>query len=80
VIGVPDPRWGEVGRAFIQPIPGVAALDFAEVEGFCRARLAAYKVPRHFEIVPDLPRTASGKIRKHALVAEPARLRLIGGG
>jgi fatty-acyl-CoA synthase len=80
VIGVPDARWGEVGRAFLQPIPGVAALDFAEVEAFCRARLAAYKVPRRFEIVSDFPRTAAGKIRKHALIEEPRPLRLIGAG
>jgi fatty-acyl-CoA synthase len=80
VIGVPDERWGEVGRAFLQPIPGVAALDFEEVEAFCRARLAAYKIPRRFEIVADFPRTAAGKIRKHELIEEPVRLRLIGGG
>jgi fatty-acyl-CoA synthase len=78
VIGVPDARWGEVGRAFIRPIPGVAALDYLELEAFCRARLAAYKVPRQFEIVADFPRTAAGKIMKHALVGEQPPLRLIG--
>jgi fatty-acyl-CoA synthase len=78
VVAVPDARWGEVGRAFIRPIPGVAALDYGELELFCRARLAGYKVPKQFEIVSDFPRTAAGKIRKHELVAEPAPLRLIG--
>jgi fatty-acyl-CoA synthase len=78
VIAEPDPRWGEVGRAFILPIPGVAALDYVELEAFCRTRLAAYKVPRHFEIVSDFPRTAAGKIRKHCLGKEPSPLRLIG--
>lgn len=67
VIGAPDPRWGEVGRAFILPIAGVAALDVVELDAFCRARLAAYKVPRSFEIVTDFPRTAAGKIQKHRL-------------
>jgi fatty-acyl-CoA synthase len=67
VVAAPDPRWGEVGRAFILPIPGVAALDTAELTAFCRARLAAYKVPRSFELVPDFPRTAAGKIQKHLL-------------
>lgn len=80
VIAAPDPAWGEVGRAFLLPIPGVAALDFAEVEAFCRARLAAYKVPNRFEIVADFPRTPAGKIRKHALIAEPTGLRLIASG
>jgi fatty-acyl-CoA synthase len=67
VIAAPDPRWGEVGRAFILPIPGVAALDTVELEAFCRARLAAYKVPKSFEMVQDFPRTAAGKIQKHRL-------------
>ena len=80
VVAAPDEQWGEVGRAFILPIPGVAALDFAELESFCRARLAAYKVPRRFEIVTDFPRTPAGKIKKHELVEEPAPLRLIGAG
>jgi fatty-acyl-CoA synthase len=67
VVAAPDPRWGEVGRAFILPIPGVAALDTAELTAFCRARLAAYKGPRSFELVTDFPRTAAGKIQKHLL-------------
>ncbi len=67
VVAAPDPRWGEVGRAFILPIPGVAALDAAELTAFCRARLAPYKVPRTFETVADFPRTAAGKIQKHLL-------------
>jgi fatty-acyl-CoA synthase len=80
VVGAPDATWGEVGRAFIRPIPGVAALDYVELEAFCRARLAPYKVPKRFDIVTDFPRTAAGKIRKHALVQEPPSLRLIGHG
>jgi fatty-acyl-CoA synthase len=67
VVAAPDARWGEVGRAFVLPIPGVAALDTAELTAFCRARLAAYKVPRSFELVTDFPRTAAGKIQKHLL-------------
>lgn len=66
VVPVPDPKWGEVARAFI-----LAASDARpapeELQAFCRARLAAYKVPRSFQFVADFPRTASGKIRKHAL-------------
>ena len=67
VIAAADAKWGEVGRAFILPIKGVAALDAGELESFCRDRLAAYKVPRSFEMVADFPRTAAGKIQKHLL-------------
>jgi fatty-acyl-CoA synthase len=67
VVAMPDSRWGEVGRAFILPIKGVAALDGGELEAFCRERLAAYKVPRRFDMVTDFPRTAAGKIQKHLL-------------
>jgi len=72
VIAAPDGKWGEVGHAYIMPIRGVAALDTAELEAFCRARLAAYKVPRSFHMVADFPRTAAGKIQKH-LIVEPGR-------
>jgi fatty-acyl-CoA synthase len=67
VVAEPDPHWGEVGRAFVLPIAGVAALDTEELESFCRTRLAAYKVPKSFEMVNDFPRTAAGKIQKHRL-------------
>ncbi len=66
VVGVPDDRWGEVGRAYVLPRPGVAP-DLADLERFCRERLAAYKVPRFFTVVEDFPRTASGKIQKQNL-------------
>jgi fatty-acyl-CoA synthase len=67
VVAAPHPRWGEVGRAFVQLSPGAAPPRPAELDAFCRARLAAYKVPRSFEFVPDFPRTAAGKVQKHLL-------------
>lgn len=67
VIGVPDSRWGEVGRAFILPRPDHEAPDAEALTAFCRVRLAAYKVPRQFVTVSDFPRTAAGKIQKHLL-------------
>jgi fatty-acyl-CoA synthase len=72
VLSAPDPQWGEVGRAFVQLAPD-ARSDGAELAAFCRQRLAAYKVPRSFEFVPDFPRTSAGKIQKHLLAAEEAR-------
>jgi fatty-acyl-CoA synthase len=66
VIPVPDPKWGEVGHAFILPA-GKDAPGAGDLEAYCRARLAAYKVPKSFEVVSDFPRTAAGKIQKHLL-------------
>lgn len=67
VLPVPDPRWGEAGRALLRIAPGHAAPETAALAAFCRERIAAYKVPAIFEIVDDFPRTTAGKIRKHLL-------------
>jgi fatty-acyl-CoA synthase len=64
VVGVPDDRWGEAAVAVVVPVsPGSA--DPAALEAFLRSRLAAFKVPRRFVLVDELPCTASGKIQKH---------------
>lgn len=63
VIGVPDERMGEVGKAYVVLRPG-ASLDTAEVVSWARERLANYKVPRFVEVVETLPRNASGKVLK----------------
>jgi fatty-acyl-CoA synthase len=63
VIGVPDPTWGEVGLAVVVPSPG-ADLDPEAVRTALRERLAGFKVPRHVEFADELPKTATGKIRK----------------
>lgn len=66
VIGVPDERMGEVGRAFVVLRPGAAVTE-AELIAWSRANMANYKVPRSFAIVADLPRNASGKVMKTEL-------------
>lgn len=71
VVAVPDPRWGEVGCAFVRLADGGPHPPAAELEAFCRARLAAYKVPARFEYAEDFPRTAAGKVQKHLLVRAP---------
>jgi len=68
VVAAPDPRWGEIGCAFLRLKEGTARPAEAELETFCRARLAAYKVPVNFEYVDDFPRTAAGKVQKHLLI------------
>jgi acyl-CoA synthetase (AMP-forming)/AMP-acid ligase II len=70
VIGVPDGRLGEVGRAYLVPRPG-HTLDEATVLAFCRERLANYKVPRQVVVRDVLPRNPSGKVLKRVLRDEP---------
>jgi malonyl-CoA/methylmalonyl-CoA synthetase len=67
VVGVPDRVRGEVPVAYlVLRDPGIA-LDSAELEQSCRAKLASFKVPRAFVTVDSLPRTALGKVQKHLL-------------
>ena len=71
VVGVPDPRLGEVGRAYVVPRPG-SQLSADEVLAFCRERLANYKLPRQVVFLASLPRNASGKTLKRLLREEKA--------
>jgi acyl-CoA synthetase (AMP-forming)/AMP-acid ligase II len=66
VVGVPDPRLGEVGKAFLITRPGHVLAE-ADVLAFCRSRLANYKVPRAVEFRDTLPRNPSGKVLKRVL-------------
>jgi fatty-acyl-CoA synthase len=66
VVGVPDERWGEAGRAFVVLAEG-AELDPEALRRFGRERLASYKIPRDFVAVEALPRTVTGKVQKHRL-------------
>lgn len=66
VIGVPDERWGEVGRAIVTAAAG-ATVTHDLIAGHLDGRLARYKIPKSTIVVGDLPRTASGKIRKREL-------------
>jgi len=61
VIGVPDERWGEVPLAIAVPRAEITA---EQVLAHLSGRLAKYKIPRAVVFVDELPRTASGKIRK----------------
>jgi HIP---CoA ligase len=69
VIGVPDARLGEVGKAYLVLRPG-RALAAGDVLAFCKERLANYKVPRLVEFRDTLPRNPSGKVLKRLLREE----------
>jgi fatty-acyl-CoA synthase len=72
VVGVPDERWGEVGRAFVVRSPasaggGADGAGEAELLAFLRQRLARYKVPSSVRFVAELPISPQGKVLKRAL-------------
>jgi acyl-CoA synthetase (AMP-forming)/AMP-acid ligase II len=66
VVGVPDQRLGEVGKAFVVPRAGVT-VEPDELIAWCRTEMANYKVPRSVEVVDALPLNASGKVLKYQL-------------
>ena len=67
VIGVPDQKWGEVGKAFLA-IENNSEFDQTGLNQYCIENLAKFKVPKYFQILPDLPKGDSGKILKRKLV------------
>ena len=69
VLGVADEAFGEIGYAFIEPLPGHTATT-DELKTWCRERLANYKVPKTFDIRAELPRLPIGKIDKQSLRQE----------
>ena len=68
VVGVPDPRMGEVGCAWV--VPGPHEPDPDALIAYCAGRLARFKVPRNVLLADeeDIPRTATGRVQKFVLV------------
>jgi fatty-acyl-CoA synthase len=66
VFGVPDPRLGERVVAAVIPAPH-ATVDIAELTTLAATRLSSYKRPAEWVVVRTLPRTSTGKVRKHVL-------------
>jgi fatty-acyl-CoA synthase len=68
VVGMPDPRWGEVPKAFVVLREGQSAKP-EELIAFCATQLAKFKVPKAVEFIDALPRNPSGKVLKRDLRA-----------
>ncbi len=66
VIGVPDERWGEVGRAVVVLRPGESATA-EEILGSLTGKIANYKIPKSIVVVDAIPRTATGKLLRARL-------------
>lgn len=63
VIGVPDEAWGEAVKAVVALKPGMKA-SADEIMQFCKERLSSFKKPKSVDFLPELPKTAAGKISK----------------
>ena len=68
VVGVPDPYRGETVKAFVALKQGMEnRVSPEEIMAFCKERMAAYKYPRLVEIVPEIPKTLTGKFLRRTL-------------
>lgn len=67
VIGVPDERLGQVGKAFVVRKDGAGAVSAEELMAWSRERMAGFKVPRYVEFLDELPLNATGKVMKDQL-------------
>ncbi|MEV0355902.1 AMP-binding protein [Nocardia sp. NPDC050697] len=67
VVGVPDADFGQRLRAFVVPVEG-AAVDAQEIKDYVKADLARHKVPREVIVLDELPRNATGKLLRRALL------------
>lgn len=64
IVGVPDEKWGESGKAFIKLKKETTKQDILD---FCKSRLAKFKIPKHIEFISNLPLNDSGKIDRKQL-------------
>ena len=66
VVGLPDEQWGEAPHAFVVLRSGTT-VDEDGLRQFARDSMAHFKVPRRFNVVDELPKTATGKVQKYVL-------------
>ena len=72
VAGLPDRKYGEVVAAWIVPSPG-ANLTAEDIRRHCQGQISHFKIPQVIQIVPQLPRTVTGKVQKYQLRDEAVR-------
>ena len=70
VVGLPDPEWGHRVHAVVEPVDAAHPPTEAELRAHAKARLSSYKVPKSFETVERIPRSAAGKVNRSSLVEE----------
>ena len=73
VLGVPEPRLGEVGLAFVELRPGLDITE-RELQQYCKRSLANFKVPRFIRFRDKIPTTVTGKVEKQDLKKEALAL------
>jgi len=73
VVGMPHEKWGEAPSAFVVLRSSAKATE-DELRTFARDRMAHFKVPHSFTFVPELPKTATGKIQKYVLRGKSAAI------
>jgi fatty-acyl-CoA synthase len=71
IVGLPHERWGEAPQAFVVLKSGAKATE-TELREFARDNLAHFKAPHGITFLPELPKTATGKIQKYILRGRPA--------
>jgi malonyl-CoA/methylmalonyl-CoA synthetase len=77
VVGIPSERWGEEVVAFVVPA-GEGGVDEGDLSAHARESLSAYKCPKRFFVVDDLPRNEMGKVLKDELVSRAVEEREAG--
>src|SRR5690625_463650 len=66
-IGVPDEKWGEVGKVVVKLKDDAASLTAEDILAFCKDRLAKFKLPKYVEFVDEFPKNDAGKIDRKKL-------------
>ena len=65
VVGVADPKWGEVGKAFV--VFNEESTTTEQIVAFCLNKLAKFKIPKHYQFMEELPKNDTGKIDRKSL-------------
>lgn len=69
VVGIPDDKWGESGKAYIVTKPG-SNLQLEDIQNYLNDKLARYKIPRQVEFVDSIPKSGVGKVLKRMLIED----------